>query len=85
MMGWGQGFTGGMGGWGLMGGSIGLLFLLGIVVAFAALVIWAWRRAPLVAAPLRSERPSAFEALQRRYARGELTRDEFLAIKQDLS
>ena len=85
MMGWGQGFAGGMGGLGLVGGFFGLLVFLGIVAAIGALVIWIWPRSSPSPVPYRSEGWTAIEELQTRYARGELTRDEFLRVKEDLT
>ncbi len=70
------------GGFGLMGGLFGLLFNIAIIVAIVVLIVWAvqrfgkssgtgWQAAP-PPQPL-----SAREILDIRYARGELTREEY--------
>ena len=82
---WHHGYLGGMGGWGLLSGLIGLLLFLGLIIALAALVIWAWRRAG-DRPTLRPQRePAAHEILAARYARGEIERDEYLKRREDLS
>ncbi|MCL4534345.1 MAG: SHOCT domain-containing protein [Bacteroidetes bacterium] len=79
MMGWYGGFAG-MGGLGGFAMIFGMLFW----VALAALAIWA-----LVAlisphpAPRQTE--SALDILKRRYAAGEISREEFQAARQDLA
>lgn len=74
---------GGMGGMGSML-VVGLLWLL-IIAALAALLIWGgiwqWRRwQPRTGAAT----PSAREALDRRFAAGELNREAYLQIRSDL-
>jgi putative membrane protein len=76
MMHWGW-FGGG--GWWLLAGLVGFVTLLAVV----AVVIWAVSRTGSARAPRRVE--SAYEAAQRRYAAGEITREEYLRIKEDLS
>ncbi len=112
MMGGGMigGFGGGMGGLGLFGGLLSLIFSIGLLVALVLLGIWLWRkvsptlRQPFDGAQDRAQgtalspettaqlltgtrsvgSQSAREILQIRYARGELTREEFQAMLQDL-
>lgn len=89
-MGFGHGCWGGMGGWGLLGGLIGLLFFLGLVAALAALIVWLWRRAAdgSTTGSRKADLPrelTAREILEARYARGEITREEFLQLREDLS
>ena len=88
------GFGGGMGGLGLFGGLLSLIFSIGLLVALVLLGIWLWRKVSpelspeTIAQPLAGTRSSgsrsAHEILQIRYARGELTREEYLAMLQDL-
>jgi len=66
-----------MGGWGMMGGMgwfgmvlVGLFWVL--LVAFAV-----WGLMQLLFAPERTVAPDAAEILKRRYAHGEITREEF--------
>ena len=104
MMGGGMigGFGGGIGGLGLFGGLLNLVFSIGLLVALVLLGIWLWQKLSpafqqaqdialspeTTAQPLTRMRSagsqSAREILQIRYARGELTREEYLAILQDL-
>ena len=72
-------------GFGMMGGLglIGLLFNALIVVGVVVLIVWAVRR---VSTP--SDHPasgsSAREILQGRYARGEITREQYQQMLSDL-
>lgn len=73
----------GYGGWGLV--LTGLFWLL-LVVGIVALVVWAVRRpAYHGAVPATAVAPSrALEIARERYARGEITRDEFRRTVDDL-
>ncbi|MGO9004240.1 MAG: SHOCT domain-containing protein [Beijerinckiaceae bacterium] len=73
------------GGWGWFGPFhfiIPLLFLAFIVAAVVLLVPYAtgWSDQP----PRSARRPSGLEALEERYARGEIKREEFLEKKHDI-
>ena len=82
------GFGGGLG---LLGGLFGTLLTIGLLVGLVFLGIWLWRRFGVSegvdswAQPQRSQQPSAYDILQTRYARGELTREEYLSMLQDLA
>lgn len=94
MMGSG-GFGSGFGSFGLAGGLIGLLFNVVILIGLVLLVIWAVRKfsgptnsgwqsnSPQSSAIDRSL--SAREILQTRYAKGELTREEYQTMLSDVS
>ena len=70
MMGWGMGFGG--------------LWMLLLLVGLVALVVWLVRLMfPQGSASDESEKP--LEIAQRRYARGEISREEFESLKRDLS
>jgi putative membrane protein len=74
----GGGMMGGFGGLGLIGLIFNLLVLVGIVL----LVVWAVKR-------FTSSNPSSSiqtpkEILQSRYARGEITRDQYQQMLSDL-
>ena len=79
-----------MGG-GMMGyggfGLIGLLFNLLILVGIVVLIVWAVKR--FTSGTSNGNQPSANasprEILQARYARGEITRDQYQQMLQDLS
>jgi len=90
------GFGSGISGLGLFGGLFSLVFSIGLLVALVLLGIWLWQKVSPVLSPetmpeaqpltgMRSvSSQSAREVLQIRYARGELTREEYLAMLQDL-
>ncbi|MGT2504569.1 SHOCT domain-containing protein [Bradyrhizobium guangxiense] len=83
---WGYGSDGGMMGWGY--GALGIsnmilwIVFVGLVVAAVA---WLVRRLPLDAHQSYGRRSPGLDALEERYARGEIDRDEFLQKKQDIS
>ena len=73
----------GFGMMGFFGGWIGMLLNLAILVGIVVLVVWAVKR-------FTSSGPSASvqnprEILQARYARGEITREQYHQMLQDLS
>lgn len=76
---------GGMGGWGLLGGLFGLFPAIVLLAVLVGLATWLWRRSDskLVKAPMSQQSPQ--EILKLRYARGELTREEFQSATQDLN
>jgi putative membrane protein len=77
MMGYGM-----MGGYGF--GLIGLIFNVAIIVGFVWLVVWAVRRFTNGTAGTSSGSVSPREILQARYARGEITRDQYREMLADL-
>ena len=79
-----MGSWGGMGGWGLVGGLIGFLFLVALATVVVALFLWLWRRTSLNPADTQRGPLSARDVLALRYVRGELTREEYLRVKEDL-
>ena len=84
------GFGSGMGGLGLFGGLISLVLTIGLLGGLVFLGVWLWRRfgdtagASFRAQSPLTQQPSAREILQSRYARGELTREEYQTMLQDL-
>ena len=74
----GHGYWGGPGWWGVVGGLVSLAFLVLVVVLVASLV----RNRP-GAGPVASS--SAIRILEERYARGEISRDEFLERRASLT
>lgn len=79
-----------MGGGGMMGfgsfGLIGLLFNLAIVIGIVVLIIWAVKR--FTSSTTNWDQPSGNqsprEILQARYARGEITREQYQQMVSDL-
>jgi putative membrane protein len=75
-----------MGGFGLFGGLIGLIFNLLIIVGIVVLIVWAVKR--FSGGSINNQtsgNQSPREIVQARYARGELTREQYQQMLQDLS
>lgn len=72
-------------GYGMMWGYglIGLIFNLLIVVGIVILIVWAVRRFPGGASASGGQTPK--DILQARYARGEITRDQYQTMLKNLS
>lgn len=73
-------------GYGWVGMILGTFILLAIIVGVILLIVWAARRSSNPAGPnnLPVERSSAKETLQIRYARGEITREQYLQMLADI-
>ncbi|GGB92590.1 hypothetical protein GCM10011352_18310 [Marinobacterium zhoushanense] len=67
-------------GWMLFGGLHMLLFWLLIILGIAALVKWLWGAEEKGS----NRRQDALDVLHERYARGEIDRETYLAMKQDI-
>ena len=83
MMGGGMMHGFGFGGMGLFGGWIGLIINLAIIIGIVVLVVWAVKR--FTSGPVSSSGQTPREIVQSRYARGEITRDQYQQMLQDLS
>jgi putative membrane protein len=68
----------GMGWWMIFGGIFMIVFWGGII----ALIVWAITR--LTRRDRMESHPSPLDIARERYARGEITRDEFEQLKKDL-
>ncbi len=68
-------------GYGMMGGIwiIGLVFWILILIALVLLIKYLWERSGT-----RRIEESALELLKKRYARGEISKEEFEERKKDL-
>ncbi|MFI5341303.1 MAG: SHOCT domain-containing protein [Candidatus Methylomirabilales bacterium] len=79
MMGWG-----GYGGYGMgfLGGLFMLLFWGLIIVGLVLVVRWLWDQGRSRAGAGAGDAP--LDILKRRYARGEISKEEFERMKQDL-
>ena len=73
----------GFAGMGLLGGIIGLILNLAILIGFVVLIVWAVKR--FTAANSASVGQSPHEILQARYARGEVTREQYQQMLSDLN
>lgn len=72
-------------GWGaMMFGGLGMLVFWGLVVGILVLGVRALGGSGGSANPSGGSQPTPLEILQARYARGEISRDEYEAIRRDL-
>jgi putative membrane protein len=69
------------GGWWLGMGLAMIVFWILVVVAIVLLVRWA---ATGARGPHETREESALEVLQKRYAKGEITRDQYVQMRDDL-
>jgi putative membrane protein len=77
MHGWGYGFSGGWFGW--LGPILMLLFWAAVIVGIVFLVRW------LIARSSSSgKEETALDILRKRYARGEISGEEYRNMKEDL-
>ena len=73
----------GFGGMGLLGGIIGLVINLAILIGIVILIVWAVKR--VTSGNSASVGQSPREILQARYARGEVTREQYQQMLSDLN
>ena len=64
----------------LLGMGVFVLFWVLILAGLVLLIRWLWMQAR----PAARTEESALDILKRRYARGEITREEFETIRRDL-
>ncbi|MHB9035011.1 MAG: SHOCT domain-containing protein [Anaerolineae bacterium] len=78
----------GYSGWGWAGMIVGLVIFLVLLAAFIWFIVWALRRSRGGGYGYRYPQApggsSAREIVQARYAKGEITRDEYLKLLEDL-
>jgi putative membrane protein len=90
-----SGNWGSLGDFGVRGGVgliFNLIFWVGLLAGLTLLVVWAIRRArvPVTTTPSANRQPTAGgkntakRTLQVRYARGEISREEYELLKQDI-
>ncbi len=79
MMGGGFGWTGGWG-WGLLGAGTMIIFWVAVIVGVVLLVRWLMNTGQVGQTTPREA--NALEILKRRYARGEITREEYEEMRQ---
>ncbi len=95
MMGFWGGLCNGLAAYNPVGVIIGWLIPVGLITCLVLLVIWLVRRASGPVATDTTEKStagkslftnrSAKEVLQLRYARGEITREQYLQMRDDLA
>jgi putative membrane protein len=74
-------------GYGLDGGGLGWIWMLGgllVMVGFVVLLVWAIGAMSRGGTSREPERPAALDILRERYARGEITAQEFEQVKKTL-
>lgn len=83
------GTLGNFGAWGWVAMILQLVLWVGLIAGAVLLVVWAIRRSGRTAATTPgyaiSGQPSAKDILQARYARGEITREQYQQMLSDLS
>lgn len=81
---------GGYGAFGLIGGIIGLVITIAIFIGLVVLAIWAVRRisssqsGSLYPPSQNPNQLTAGEILSQRYARGEITREQYKQMQEDI-
>ena len=75
----------GFGGMGLFGGWIGLILNLAIIIGIVVLIVWAVTRFTSSDVSSTGTAQMPREIVQTRYARGEITRDQYQQMLSDLS
>src|SRR5665648_147144 len=83
MMGGFGGSSGSFGGFGLIGMFIGLIFWILIIVGIVLLIKWLLDQNKLGGQSSMTGE-SAMEILKKRYAKGEISKEEFEQMKRDL-
>jgi putative membrane protein len=81
--GWLHGF--GFGGMGLFGGWIGLILNIAFMIGIVILIVWAVKRFTSGNVSSGSAAQTPREIVQARYARGEITRDQYQQMLSDLN
>lgn len=73
--------------WGWIGLILNLVFWVALIAGLILLVVWAIRRAriPSGTGPQATGQPTAKEILQAKYAQGEITREQYQLMKQDIA
>lgn len=80
---WGHG--GMMGGYDGAGMIFCLMFLLLFLIGAAILIVWAVKQFTAGDTSTPSSRSDALEIAKERFARGEITKEEYLEIKRELT
>ena len=85
--GFGTGIGGAMGSLGVFGGLVNLILTIGFLAGLVLLGVWLWRRlgVPAVAPVRETQQGSVRDILRVRYARGELSQEEFQRMLHDLN
>jgi putative membrane protein len=74
-------------GYGFDGGGLGWIWMLGgllVMVGFVVLIVWAVSAVGRGGVSREADRPTGLDILRERYARGEITQQEFEQTKKTL-
>jgi putative membrane protein len=91
MHGFGYGAFGGYGGFGLIGLIFNAVIAVALLLALVLFIVWLWRRVSTsgqrttTPQPPAESKASPKEILQMRYARGEITREQYQQMLGDLT
>jgi len=84
MWGWPNMMGGLFGGFGFIWMIFIFLFVIAIIAGVIILIVWAVRRSSSMQQPQQKSISTAMETLKERYAKDEITKEEFENIKKDL-
>ena len=85
MWGWPNMMGGLFGGFGFIWMIFTFLFVLAIIAGVIILIVWAVRRSGGMQQPQQKSVSTVMETLKERYAKGEITKEEYENIKKDIS
>lgn len=85
MMLWPNMMGGLFGGWGLIWGIFIFVFIAIILIGIILLIIWLVKRVNHSGGSSTVRESNALEILKKRYANGEMTKEEFETTKKDIS
>jgi putative membrane protein len=85
MWGWPNMMGGLFGGLGIIWMILVFLFVIAIIAGIIILIIWAVKRSGATHEPNQKSESIALEKLKERYAKGEITKEEYENIKKDIS
>lgn len=84
MWGWPNMVGGLFGGFGFIWMIFVFLFVIAIITGIIILIVWAVRRSSGIQQPQPKSISTAEEILKERYAKGEITKEQYESMKKDL-
>ena len=84
MMMWQNMMSGIVGGWGIIGMVFMFIFWALLITGIILLIVWIVRRVNYAGKDV-SRKDKAIEILEERYARGEISKEDFERMKRDIS
>lgn len=85
MMMWPNMMGGFFGGFGIIWMILTFLFFLAIIIGIILLIVWAVRRSSYTQKPHTVAENKPLEILKERYAKGEITKNEYESMKKEVS